>query len=65
MPLKSGYGKRTISKNIAELMRTKPSKVRKKGIKTLAKRRGLSENEAERVQASAIAFAKAKRSKRR
>lgn len=49
-------GKGTMNKNIKELMDTKPSKRRMKGIKTIAKRTGLSPRAAELKQAVAIAY---------
>ena len=53
MPLKRGKSQKTISTNIKELMK-KPSKARAKGISTLAKRMGISREEAQRRQAVAI-----------
>ena len=55
-PLKKGYSDKTRSKNIAELMRSKPSKTREKGIMTIAKKRGVSPKKAEAIQATAIAY---------
>lgn len=63
MPIKSGKSKKTISKNIKELVSSKPGKSRKKGIATLAKRRGISKKKAKLLQAQAIAYNKAMKSK--
>ena len=63
-PLKKGKGKKTISSNISELMKTKPSKSRAKGIATLAKRRGISKKKAQQKQAIAIVLNKARKSKK-
>ena len=64
MPLKKGSSKKTISKNIAELIGSKAGKSRAKGIRTLAKRRGISTAAAKRKQAIAIAYSKARKSKK-
>ena len=55
MPLKRGKSKKTISTNIKELMK-KPSKARAKGVRTLAKRMGTTQKEAQLRQAVAIAL---------
>ncbi len=60
MPLKSGKSKKTISANIKELMKD-AGKSRKKAIKTLAKKQGISQKEAKRKQAAAIALSKARK----
>lgn len=65
MPLKSGKSKKVISYNIKELITSTPSKARTKGIKTLAKRLGISPKKAKQRQAIAIAFSKAGKSKRK
>ena len=62
MPLKSGKSQKTISANIKELMK-EPGKTRRKAIKTLAKEKGISQKEAKRKQAIAIALTKARKSK--
>jgi hypothetical protein len=59
MPLYGG--KQNIGRNIGELVRSKPSKTRAKGIRTLARRRGISEKEAKQKQAIAIALSRARR----
>ena len=64
MPLKSGSTKKTISANIKELVKSKPSKPRKRAILTLAKKRGITPKKAQQVQAVAIAFSKARQSRR-
>jgi hypothetical protein len=58
MPLKRGSSQKTISANISELM-NKPGKTRSKGVKTLAKKLGVSAKEAQRRQAVAIALSTA------
>ena len=55
MPLKRGKSQKTVSSNIKELMK-KPSKARAKGVRTLAKRMGTTQKEAQRRQAVAIAL---------
>jgi|TARA_E500000178_G_C16760365_1_gene634521 hypothetical protein len=55
MPLKRGKSQKTISTNIKELMK-KPSKARARGVRTLAKRMGITQKEAQRRQAVAIAL---------
>jgi len=53
-------GKKNIGKNIKELMTGKPSSARAKGIKTLAKRKGISIKKAKQLQAVAISMSKAR-----
>lgn len=65
MPLKRGKSKEVVSSNISELVKSKPSKARAKGIKTLAKHRGISEKVAKRKQAIAIAISKAGKSRKK
>lgn len=63
MPLIKGSSKKVIGKNIAELTRSKPSAARRKGINTLAKRRGIPPARAKQIQAQAIAFGHARRTR--
>jgi len=63
MPLKSGKSQKTISANIKELMQ-KPGKTRQKAISTLAKTQGISQKQAKRKQAVAIALSKARKKKK-
>jgi hypothetical protein len=65
MPLKKGSSKKVISANIRELMHGKPNAARGKGIKTLAKKRGISSRKARQEQAIAIAFSKAGKTKKK
>lgn len=62
MPLKKGSSAKTIKTNIKELTTSKPSSAREKGIKTLAKKRGISPKAAKAIQATAIAYSKAGKS---
>ena len=62
--LKKGKSKKTVSKNIKELVKSKPGKARAKGIKTLSKRSGLSPAKAKQKQSVAIALNKAGKSKK-
>jgi hypothetical protein len=64
MPLKRGKSKKTVSKNITELMK-KPSKARSKGVSTLAKKLGVTKKEAQRRQAVAIALSTAGKSRKK
>ena len=63
MPLIKGSSKRVIGKNIKELVSSKPSRGRAKGIATLAKRRGIPFGKAKQIQAQAIAYSKAGKSR--
>lgn len=57
MPLiKDGPKNKRISRNIRELITTKPSKSRAKAISTIAKREGISKKQAKQRQAIAIAL---------
>lgn len=64
MPIKKGSSQKTISANIRELIKDKSGKTRKKAIATLAKKQGISKQEAERKQAIAIALSSASKSKK-
>jgi hypothetical protein len=57
MPLKIGSSKKTFASNMSELMKGKVGSARKKAIKTLAKKKGISPKKARQKQAIAIAFA--------
>lgn len=59
MPLKQGKG--TIRTNIKELMSDVQSPARSKAIKTIMKKRGVSQNEAQFIQAKAIALSQVKK----
>ena len=63
MPLKGGKSQKTVSANIKELMKKRPSKTRSKAISTLAKRTGESTSKARRRQAIAIALSAAGKSR--
>jgi len=63
MPLKRGSSKKTVSSNIKELMKKRPSKSRSKAISTLAKRTGESRSKARQRQAIAIALSAAGKSR--
>lgn len=62
MPLKAGKSQKIKSFNIRELIKTKPSAKRSKGIRTLMKRRNLSFRKAKILQAKAIGMEKARKS---
>ena len=64
MPLSKWTSKKTISKNISKLVSEKPWKSRAKAIKTLAKKEGITPKQAKVKQAVAIAYSKAKKSKK-
>jgi hypothetical protein len=57
MPIRKGKSKKVFNYNINELMTGKIGKARKKGMKTLAKRKGISLKNAKRKQAVAISYA--------
>lgn len=59
MPIKKGSSRKTISSNISELSK-KPSKSRDKAINTLAKRLGITREQAKQRQAVAIALSSAR-----
>ncbi len=58
-PLLKGTG--TVKKNVEELVKGKVGKSRRKAIKTLAKKHGISEKEVRLKQALAISYAQAKK----
>lgn len=64
MPLKKGSSSKTISANVSELTKAKATGSRRKGIKTIAKRKGISFEEAKRVQSNAIAYDMARNKKK-
>jgi hypothetical protein len=61
MPLKKGYSQKTISSNIRELVSDKPGKARKKAIRSIAAKQGITRKQAERKQAVAIALSTARK----
>ena len=62
MPLKKGKSTKVISANIKELMK-EPGKTRKKAIRSISKKAGLTPKEAKQRQAIAIALSTAGKSK--
>lgn len=62
MPILPGKTQAIKSFNIRELIKTKPSAKRAKGIRTLMKRRNLSFRKAKELQAKAIGMEKARES---
>lgn len=65
MPLKKGRSKKIVRSNIKELMDSKPSSARGKGIRTMMKKRDLSYKKAKQKQSIAIALSKAGKSKKK
>lgn len=65
MPLEKGKSKKTIGRNIRELVSSEPGEAREKGIETIAKKRGIPFEEAKQIQAVAIAFSHAKKKKKK
>jgi len=59
MPLKKGTSKRTVGRNIKELMSSKSGKKRLKAEKTYAKRTGKTSKQAKQTLAVVIALSKA------
>jgi hypothetical protein len=62
MPLKKGKSQKIISANISELM-GKPGAARKKAVKTISNKQGISPAAAKQKQAIAIALSTAGKSK--
>ena len=56
MPIIKSKSKAAVGKNISELVKSKPGKIRAKGIATSAKKRGVSKKKAQQTQAIAIAL---------
>ncbi len=56
MPLIKSGSKKAFSKNVGELISTKPNKARANGIRTLAEKRNISFKKAQAIQAKAIAY---------
>jgi len=65
MPLRKGSSKKVISRNIAELQRTKPSSRREKAIRTYMKRHNVSYQVAKRRLSAAIAYSSARKSRKK
>lgn len=65
MPLLKGKSKSVIAKNIKELTSSKPGAARKKAIKTMVKKTGMTPKQAKIKQAVAISYAKAGKSKKK
>ena len=65
MPLKKGKSQKIISVNIKELtIKRSVGKSRKKAISKIAKKRGVSKAQAQRLQAVAIALGKSRKSQK-
>jgi hypothetical protein len=64
-PLKKGTSKKTVSKNIKELIKSKPSATRKKAIATIAKKKGITPKQAKQKQAIAISLSQSRKSKKK
>jgi len=64
MPIKPGKSKKVISANIAELMRGAMGAARKKGVATMARKRGMSAKKARQKMAIAISMSMAKKKKK-
>jgi uncharacterized protein YneF (UPF0154 family) len=65
MPLKKGSSAKIMKANISELVTSKPGAARKKAIKTMVKKTGMTPKQAKIKQAVAISYAKARQSKKK
>ena len=63
MPLRKGKSSKVIRSNIKELMK-KPGSSRKKAVNTIAKKQGITTEQAQQKQAVAIALSKTKKIKK-
>ena len=65
MPLKKGSSAKILKANISELVISKPGAARKKAIKTMVKKTGMTPKQAKIKQAIAISYSKAGKSKKK